>query len=166
MPVASQIAFTPCSPERDPARGLIRAMVAELAERYDIADGVLGVPLDPAEMAPPGGVYLVGRAVGAGAGPAGTGGEPVAGGGLRTIGAGLGEIKRMYVVPAWRGRGAGRQLLAALEESARRMGLARVRLDTGSAQPDARHLYESAGYRTIGNYNDNPHAAYWGEKDL
>ena len=72
----------------------------------------------------------------------------------------------MYVVPAYRGSGVGAQLLAALEAAAAGMGMARVRLDTGSRQPGARHLYEKSGYRSIANYNGNGHAAFWGEKIL
>lgn len=157
-PPAGRLVFAPCPPDQAPARDLLEAMVAELVELYDIAGGTVGVPLHHSELAPPGGTYLVGRTQ--------PGGEVVAGGGLRTIGAGVGEIKRMYVVPEWRGRGVARILLAALEDAARDLGLDRVRLDTGSRQPDARHVYQTSGYRTIGNYNDNPHATYWGEKRL
>jgi GNAT superfamily N-acetyltransferase len=150
------VRFGPCPPAEQPAVGLIEAMVGELVELYGIGDGELGVALQLDEMGPPGGVYLVGRA----------GSEVVAGGGLRTVGHGLGEIKRMYVVPAWRGLGIARELLGALQEAARGLGMTRVRLDTGPKQPAARHLYESSGFVTIENYNANPHAAYWGEKVL
>lgn len=150
------VVFLACPPGEPPAKGLIEAMVAELRELYAIKEGRLGVPLDPAEMAPPTGVYLVGW----------VGGETVAGGGLRSIGPALGEIKRMYVAPTWRGRGVARRLLAALEDAARALGHDRVRLDTGPKQPEARHLYETAGYASIPNYNGNHHAAFWGEKVL
>lgn len=149
------IEFSPADPAVPPAVDLIQ--VAEMQELYSLT-GHVGVPLDLSELAPPGGVYLVGRTV--------PGGEVVAGGGLRTIGEGTGEIKRMYVVPQFRGTGAGAKLLAALEAAASGMGLTRVRLDTGSRQPGARHLYEKSGYRSIANYNGNGHAAFWGEKVL
>lgn len=154
---APVIEFSAADPSAPPASDLIDAMVAEMQSLYGIV-GHVGVPLDLSELAPPEGVYLVGRA-----GPAG---EIVAGGGVRTIGEGIGEIKRMYIVPAWRGRGAGGQLLAALEGAARDLGLPTVRLDTGPKQPGARHLYEKSGYRSIANYNGNDHAAFWGEKSL
>lgn len=156
QPPDRAIEFRACDPLEEPARALIAAMVGELRDRYVIAGERLGVPLDPGEMAPPGGAYLVGWA----------GDQPVAGGGIRTIGPGLGEIKRMYVAPTWRGRGVARLLLAALEDAARSLNLTTVRLDTGDRQPDARHLYESAGYVPIANYNGNDHAAFWGEKIL
>ena len=46
------------------------------------------------------------------------------------------------------------------------LGYERVQLDTGANQPHARALYESAGYRDRPDYNDNPFAAYWGERVL
>jgi GNAT superfamily N-acetyltransferase len=72
----------------------------------------------------------------------------------------------MYVVPDARGRGLGRALLEALEDTARDLGYDRVRLDTGDKQPNAEALYRSAGYRPIGNYNANQYASFWGEKEL
>ena len=41
-----------------------------------------------------------------------------------------------------------------------------ARLDTGPRQPESQHLYESAGYRPIPNFNANPMATYFGEKRL
>lgn len=155
-PAPDEVVFLACPPAEPPARGLIEAMIVEMKELYGITGGWIGVPLDPEEMGPPSGVYLVGWA----------GGQTVAGGGLRTIGPALGEIKRMYVTPPWRGRGLSRLLLEALEDAARSLGHDRVRLDTGARQPEARRLYETAGYRSIHNYNDNHHAAFWGEKLL
>lgn len=150
------VEFQTCHPAEPPASQLLGAMVAELHTMYGAVDGRIGVPLHVDELAPPGGRYLVGR----------VGSEVVAGGGLRTLSPGTGEIKRMYVVPAWRGRGVARYLLAALESEAAAMGLGRVRLDTGPKQAGARHLYLSAGYVEIDDYNANPHASFWGEKLL
>jgi GNAT superfamily N-acetyltransferase len=72
----------------------------------------------------------------------------------------------MYVAPQARGQGVARVLLTALEDAARELGYAKVRLDTGPEQPHARRLYESAGYVEIADYNGNPHAGYWAEKPL
>ena len=57
-----------------------------------------------------------------------------------------------------------RALLHALEARARELGYTVLRLDTGSRQPAARHLYESEGYKEIANFNANPVATYFGEK--
>jgi putative acetyltransferase len=73
----------------------------------------------------------------------------------------VGEIKRMFVRPAARGRGIARLLLARLEVEARARGFRLLRLETGSLQPDARGLYERAGYRPIpcfGPYAGAPHS--------
>jgi GNAT superfamily N-acetyltransferase len=80
-------------------------------------------------------------------------------GGLRRHADGEVEIKRMYVVPAARGAGYARAVLAALEDLARRLGAARVVLETGERQPEAIRLYESSGYLPIegfGHYKDAP----------
>jgi ribosomal protein S18 acetylase RimI-like enzyme len=92
--------------------------------------------------------------------------DPVACGGLRTLEPGLGEIKRMYVVPAARRRGHARRLLSALEESAREAGLSRVRLDTNAQQPEAVALYQACGYAEIADYNGSRTATHWFEKQL
>jgi GNAT superfamily N-acetyltransferase len=89
----------------------------------------------------------------------------VAGGGVRRLDgdAGLGEVKRMYVVPEARGRGLGRRLLEEIEAAARELGYRRLRLDTSGT---VRRLYEAAGYVAIPSYNGNGRATFWGEKAL
>jgi GNAT superfamily N-acetyltransferase len=141
--------------ESPDARRLLAAMVAEMLDMYTMAE--MPTPADFDDLEPPaGGAFLVGR----------EDGRPIAGGGLKRLEPGVAEIKRMYVTPDARGRGHARRLLAAIESAARELGYERVRLDTGASQPHARALYESAGYQAIDDYNDNPVAAYWGEKVL
>jgi GNAT superfamily N-acetyltransferase len=70
------------------------------------------------------------------------------------------------VVPAARGQGVARALLAALEDTARRLGYAIARLDTGHRQAHAQRMYEAQGYRPVANFNDNPVATFFGEKQL
>lgn len=134
------------------------AMRAEMALVYDGLD--LQSPDMPAagaaELNPPRGLFLVGY----------EDGVAVCCGGIKDLGPGVCEIKRMYVAPDARGRGVARQLLGALEERARTMGYELARLDTGERQPDAQHLYESAGYAAIANFNANPVATFFGEKPL
>ena len=62
------------------------------------------------------------------------------------------ELKRMFTTKAARGQGLARRLLAVIEESARAAGLERVILETGSKQPEAIALYESAGYVRIADF--------------
>lgn len=40
------------------------------------------------------------------------------------------------------------------------------RLDTGPRQPEAQRLYEREGYIPVANFNDNPVATYFGQKQL
>lgn len=140
------------------AADLVAAMVAEMRELYGGLDlEGPGMPkAGPAELGPPGGLYLVGYRDGA----------PVCGGGIKRLPDGTCEIKRMYVVPQARRSGVARAMLAALEDAARDLGYRIVRLDTGDRQPHAIALYQAAGYRRVGNFNNNPAAAFHGEKPL
>ncbi|MEU8258233.1 GNAT family N-acetyltransferase [Micromonospora inaquosa] len=88
-------------------------------------------------------------------------GRAVACGGLQALDAETGEVKRMYVRPAYRGRGIARQLLAALEECAFRQGHSVVCLETGTYLPAAIALYTSGGYQQVpvyGEYVGNPYS--------
>ncbi|WP_298459342.1 GNAT family N-acetyltransferase [uncultured Cellulomonas sp.] len=72
-------------------------------------------------------------------------------------GPGLGEVKRVYVAPRFRGRGLSRRVLAEVERLAAGAGLHRVVLETGDRQTAAMALYEASGYvRTerYGGYAD------------
>ncbi len=60
------------------------------------------------------------------------------------------EIKRMRVHPGFQRQGLGRLILHELEGRARALGFRLLRLDTTDEQIAARQLYESAGYREIG----------------
>lgn len=73
------------------------------------------------------------------------------------------ELKRMYVLPALRGRGVARAVLAFLEDEALRRGVQVTRLETGNLQPQALRLYERAGYARrgpFGDYDDDPHSVF------
>jgi GNAT superfamily N-acetyltransferase len=144
--------------DQEPGVGLLRAMAVEIAAVYD------GLDLNSADMpragaddlAPPGGAFLVGR----------RDGVAVCCGGVKRLPDGAAEIKRMFVVPEARRQGLARLLLGALEDAARSLGYDVVRLDTGPRQPHAQALYEASGYHPIGNFNANPVASFWGEKQL
>lgn len=58
-------------------------------------------------------------------------------------------IHLLMVRPGVSGRGIGTALLAHLEAQARAEGLAAIRLDTGSQNLPAVHLYEKNGYRIV-----------------
>lgn len=89
-------------------------------------------------------------------------------GGVQFFGAEYAELKRMYIRPAYRGLGLGRQLLAQLEALVRERGVTLLRLETGLDQPEALGLYERSGYRRIGpfgRYQSDPLSLFY-EKNL
>lgn len=110
----------------------------------------------PDELNPPSGVFIVGY----------EDGVAICCGGIKRLDHEACELKRMYVIPEARGRGVARILLAELENRARTLGYTIARLDTGPRQPAAQHLYESAGYVSIPNFNANPVATYFGQRRL
>src|SRR6476661_2011837 len=76
-------------------------------------------------------------------------GAPAACGGIELVGREYGEVKRMYVRPAYRGLGLGRLVLDRLGEHARAQGITLLRLETGIHQRAAIRLYEGAGFESI-----------------
>ncbi len=62
------------------------------------------------------------------------------------------EIKRMYVVPQYRGTGIATQILDELETWTRELGFSKCILETGKRQPEAIALYRKNGYLVMDNY--------------
>ena len=121
-------------------RWVVTQAETELIKRYGgLDDGELG--LTTAMFEPPAGTFLIARTDGRD--------EPVGGVGLRTVGPGIGEVRRLWVDPACRGRGIGRELMAGLEAAASDIGLSVLRLATGDRQPEAVSLYESTGWERV-----------------
>jgi GNAT superfamily N-acetyltransferase len=137
-----------------PGSEMIVALLAELTQLFGWSAGPNTPSATPAELAPPNGAFLIGR----------RDGVPIACGGVKRLGEGLAEIKRVYVVPAARSQGVARETIGAVEDAARALGYARMRMDTHQAH--GRALCLSLGYVEIADYNGNPHANFWGEKDL
>jgi putative acetyltransferase len=71
--------------------------------------------------------------------------------------AGIAEIKRLYIRPAARGRGAGRTLLTTAIRAIAESGYETVYLDSLKRLEEATALYESLGFKPIMPYNTNPH---------
>lgn len=77
------------------------------------------------------------------------------------------EMKRLYVRPAFRGLGLGRQLAEAVLDDARLAGYSCVLLDTLDEMETARALYEELGFVEIPPYYHNPVAgAHYLRADL
>ena len=74
---------------------------------------------------------------------------------LRPLPGGIGEVKRMYVDRAWRGRGVGRALLETLIAHARTLGYHHLRLGTIAEMTAARSLYQSLGFAPIERYRED-----------
>jgi putative acetyltransferase len=78
-----------------------------------------------------------------------------------------GEIKRMFVLPEFRGLKLGRRILEEIENLARASDLELARLETGIYQPEALHLYKSAGYQPrgpFGDYSEDPLSIFMEKK--
>lgn len=128
------------------ARRLIEEYAATLDVDLSFQD--IGHELErlPAEYGPPGGAFFLaekdGRAIGCA--------------GLRRFSAQAAEMKRLYVAEAARGLGVGRRLAEEVIAAARRLGYARLLLDTLPSMRDAQRLYLSLGFAPIAPYRNNP----------
>jgi GNAT superfamily N-acetyltransferase len=130
------------------ARRLIAALDAGLAELYP-PEQRFGPNLKAEHLEDGGGTFLVAR----------DGERAVGCGAIRLLDATTAEAKRMYVEPAYRGRGVGRAVLANLEAAAREMGVQHLVLETGVHQVAAIALYRRAGFTPIncwGEYASSP----------
>ena len=62
------------------------------------------------------------------------------------------EVKRMYTLPGYRGKGLAAMVLSDLEKWASELAYKRCVLETGKRQPEAIKLYEKNGYQVTPNY--------------
>jgi len=74
-----------------------------------------------------------------------------------------GEIKRVFLFEAWRGRGISKALMQRLELLLQIQGVTLARLETGIHQPEAHALYQGLGYQRcgpFGGYEPDPHSVF------
>jgi len=91
-------------------------------------------------------------------------GLPAGCGGIQLFGSEYGEIKRMYVRPAFRGLELGKRLIEHFAAAARSQGVGCLRLETGIHQHEAIGLYERMGFERIGPfgaYGDDPLSRFY-----
>jgi GNAT superfamily N-acetyltransferase len=94
-------------------------------------------------------------------------GRPVGCGGIVPSAPGVGEIRRMFVLPAHRRAGVARRILAALERRATAQGWDSIILETGVNQPEAIALFDSSDYQRTepyGRYIGNPYSVCFTKK--
>ena len=132
--------------DRAIVEALFREYVASLTEDIsfqNVDDEFAGLP---GKYARPSGVVLIARD-----------GEEAAGAiAYRMVEPGVCEMKRLYVRPAFRGSGLGRELANELIEDARLHGYRTMLLDTLASMVTARALYRDLGFVPVAPYYDNP----------
>ena len=135
------VIITPERPDSADAQILIAELESHLASRYP-ASSRHGYSIDKllAENVP----FFVTR----------SDGVPVGCGGIKLFGTDYGEIKRMYVRPAFRGRGLAKLMLDHLTGYATKQGVTTLRLETGIHQRAAIGLYERMGFEQIGPFGE------------
>ncbi len=129
------IAITPERPDTADAMRLIEELEASLSALY-VVESRHGYSVE--KLIREGVHFFVARVEG----------KPAACGGIQFY-PGFGELKRMFVRDAWRGRGLGHRMLEHLAAHARENGCAVLRLETGIHQHAAIRLYERWGFRRI-----------------
>jgi len=132
--------------DRATVEALFREYIASLAEDIsfqNVDDELSGLP---GKYARPGGVVLIAR----------DGADAAGAGAYRMVEPGVCEMKRLYVRPAFRGSGLGRELANELIEDARTRGYRTMLLDTLASMSSARALYRDLGFVPVAPYYDNP----------
>ncbi len=134
----------------DPDLTEVRVLFREYAESVGVDLCFQGFEQELAELpgdyVPPRGILLLGLVDGRSAGCIG----------VRPFQADTCEMKRLYVRPAYQGRGCGLLLAQRAIEWATSAGYSRMVLDTLPSMATAQRLYESLGFVDIPPYRFNP----------
>jgi putative acetyltransferase len=132
--------------DRATVEALLREYVASLAEDISFQNVDDELAALPGGYAPPTGVVLIAR----------DGGQAAGAIACRMFEPGVCEMKRLYVRPAFRGRGLARALANELIDHARAQGYRTMLLDTLASMQAARALYRDLGFVPVAPYYDNP----------
>lgn len=128
------------------ARALVREYAASLNVSLDFQNFDDELLHFESEYAPPAGTFLLAR----------NETEFLGCGALRRFSATECEMKRLYVRPAGRKLGLGRQIADALIAEAKSLGYTRMLLDTLPTMQSAQSLYRSLGFVPTEPYRFNP----------
>src|SRR5262245_37377457 len=132
------------------ARSLFRAYATEFAD--SIAESLCFQSFEaemaglPGRYAPPSGCLLLAM----------DGDRPAGCVALRDLGGGTCEMKRLYVLPEYRGRGLGGRLVAEVVRRAEHAGYRRMVLDTVPEMTEALGLYRRHGFVPTAAYHHSP----------
>lgn len=144
----SQLTISP--PDSNESLNAVRHILVHYAglRRYDEALGNFQHELNllPGNYSPPDGCLLLASWQNI---PAGV----VA---YQTIEEGICEMKRMFVLPEFQGKGIGKKLALHLIGEAKKARFTHMRLDTHPWMTTAQGLYEKLGFVETERYNDNP----------
>jgi putative acetyltransferase len=133
------------------ARNLFREYATTIGVEVCLADFEREIASLPGSYAPPDGKLLLAIKE-----SAGNSTEAIGCIALRELGSDACEMKRLYVRPAFRGSGAGGELIRLLIAEARTIGYQRMLLDTLPSMKEAHKLYRRLGFREIPSYQKNP----------
>ena len=134
--------------DSDDARRLVAALDTGLAELYP-PEQRFGPNLKAHHLEAGRGTFLIAR----------DGGRAVGCGAIRLLESTTAEVKRMYVEPEQRSKGVAQAVLAALEVAAKKLGVRRLVLETGSYSDAALSFYRRAGFTPVdcwGEYAASP----------
>ena len=132
--------------DRAAVESIFREYVASLAEDISFQDFEAEFVGLPGKYARPTGVVLLAR----------DGNEAAGAVAYRMVEPGVCEMKRLYIRPAFRGKGIARELANELIDYARQQGYRTMLLDTLGSMSAARALYRDLGFVPVAPYYDNP----------
>lgn len=142
IPIAN---FT-AADDLDALRAMLREYEAEIGVDLCFQSFAAELASLPGDYAPPRGRLLLAYANGALAGCVA----------LKPVDEATCEMKRLYVRPAHRASGLGRDLVTRVIAEARALGFREMRLDTLPSMQQAQRMYERFGFRDIPPYRPNP----------
>lgn len=136
-----KITIEPIDPLHEDAIFLLHEAAREIRPLYNgEQDPNINLPTN--EPLSDRGIYLLAR----------VDGKPIGCAALRPLDEVTAELRRMYVLPSFRGQGVARVLIQKIEQAALELKYTTIRLETGNRQPKAIALYQSCGYQQIESF--------------